>query len=363
MDTSATSCDPSAPEDLGFTSTETWRRLSEGHPFPLSAAYELTHRCDLHCPHCYVAPSQRGDELTTAEALGVLDQMAEMGVLVLAVTGGEPTVRRDFMEILRGALDRRFVVVLKTNAASLGDDEVRRMADWGLFELNASLYHTDSRQHDRFVGRAGAWEGTVAALRAFRGAGRNVRVSIMAMGWNLDAVIALEQMCESEGWRHAVDFRIEPRNDGSLEPARHRADANGLVDLVSRSAFLRRRLRPRADGASSAGPMMCGADTGLVIQPDGTVIPCVSLAGFRLGNVRDNKLAEIWRDSAERRAGLRLRWGDQPRCSGCDLLADCRRCPATGYIEHGDFTTPSALDCELAAVWREARLRLQRDGR
>jgi radical SAM protein with 4Fe4S-binding SPASM domain len=362
MDPITTSCTPAAPEDLGYEATEIWRRLSERHPFPLSAAIELTHRCDLSCPHCYVAASPAAPELTTAELLDVLDQMVGMGVIVLTLTGGEPTVRGDFGEILRGALDRRFVVGLKTNAANLGPGDARRMADWGLYELCASLYHTVPEEHDRFVGRDGAWRNTVAALREFKDAGRCARASIMVTSANADAVAELEELCDREGWRYTVDIRIEPRTDGGQAPARLRAAPPVLAETVCRSAFLRRRLEVGSAASISADAAMCGADEGLVLQPDGIVIPCVSLPGIVLGDVRRHRLTDVWRESAAIREKLSVRWRDVPRCTGCDLLPDCRRCPATGFIEHGDFTTPSALDCELAAVWREARRRLQRDG-
>jgi len=361
MDPVSTSCDANALEDLDFASTEIWRRLSSKNPYPLTAAIELTSRCDLRCPHCYVARSRLGEELSTYELLALLDQMADMGVLVLTLTGGEPTIRVDFFEILRAAVERRFVVVLKTNAAGLDGERVRALADAGLHELNASLYHTCAERHDEFVGREGAWRSTVAAMRAFNSAGRSVRASIMAMDWNLDDIPALERMCVDEGWRYTVDFRIEPRNDGGREPTRYRAAATLLVEAIRRSAFLMRRLETPAVSAPTKDSAMCGARTGLVVEPDGTVIPCVSLTGFRLGNIREKRLERIWLESEGRRNELAVRYGDHPKCASCELLSDCRRCPATGFIEHGNFTTPSALDCELAAVWRETRRRVERD--
>jgi radical SAM protein with 4Fe4S-binding SPASM domain len=361
MDPVSTSCDANVFKERDFSSTEIWQRLLSKTPYPLAAVIEVTSRCNLRCPHCYLAPARADDELSTAELLGLLDQMADMGVLILTITGGEPTIRSDFFEILCGAVDRRFVVVLKTNAAGFTADDARKMAECGLHELNASLYHTSFEKHDRFVGRAGAWNRTVAAMRAFKEAGRNVRASITVMNWNLDAALDLEQMCVDEGWRYTIDFRIEPRNDGGLEPTRYRATPNQLVEIVCRSAFLKRRLEDRSASAPVPDAAMCGVDTGLVIKPDGAVVSCVSIAGLVWGKVRDKRLADIWRDSTGRRKALRLRWGDSPLCASCGLISDCHRCPATGFIEHGNFTTPSALDCELAEVWREARLRLQRD--
>ncbi len=338
-----------------------WQRISTASRYPVSLFLEITHQCNLRCPHCCVAPHGDSVELTYSEIVNLFDQFIEMGGLVLTISGGEPTMRNDLIEIINAAVERRLVVLLKTNAVRLTEDDARKMAECGLYELNPSLYHTCPEKHDRFVGRAGAWNRTVAAMRAFKKAGRNVRASIMVMNWNIDAVIGLEQMCVDEGWRSTLDFRIALRRDGAREPVGYRTNPEKLIKTIERSAFLRHAMSKREQAPPSVNSTFCGIKNSLVIQPEGTVIPCVSLIGYILGNVRKNRLADIWRDSEDRRKAIPLRWGDSPHCVSCDLISDCHRCPANGFIEHGNFTTPSAYDCELAKVWREARLRLKKD--
>ncbi|MCP4603974.1 MAG: radical SAM protein [Proteobacteria bacterium] len=350
-------------EDAGLGQLAICQRLLRNHPYPLFAGIELTHRCNLNCPHCYVPPNDIIQELLTDEIINLLDQLAEMGVITLTFSGGEPTVRSDLFDIIKAAVDRRFVVILKSNLARISCGDVEELARVGLYELNGSLYHLSPEAHDRFVGQSGAWQHTVDALRVFKAKGRNVSVALIAMNWNRDGIANLEDFCRAEGWAYSVDFRIEPRSDGDLSPTRYQAKPSDLVSVIENSHLLSKiairggAFRPADDA------QVCGMGrVSVVIRPDGTVIPCVSLPGITLGNIREKKLLDIWSASKIRKSVTNLRWGHQVKCAECEFIVDCRRCPATGFIEHGSLTTPSTLDCELAEVWHRARTRLEQDG-
>jgi len=362
MDPFAETCDSRNAEDWDFASGETVRRLSEKNAFPMGVTLEITHKCYLTCPHCYLSKQNDEKELSTDEIVGILDQLAELGVLVLTFTGGDPLIRPDLFRIVQAAVERRFVVILKTSAAVMSVDQARSMAELGVYEMNVSLYHVSKEKHDRFVGREGAWNVSVAAMREFKRAGRNVRASIMVMGWNLDAILSLEEMCLFEGWKYTLDFRITPRTDGGAEPQEYQAQARELVRLAEQSIFFRRVIsRRKKDDSTLRDCLPCGMANCVVLRPNGAVIPCILLPRLVLGDARQDRIAHIWKASAGLREKMKVRWGDQPKCAACDLISDCNRCPATGFIEHGNLTTPSALECKLAKVRREARLRLQKD--
>jgi radical SAM protein with 4Fe4S-binding SPASM domain len=338
------------------------RRLHLSHPYTLHATIELTHRCNLSCPHCCIITTENAkDELTYDEIISVFDQLSEMGILFLTLTGGEVTVRRDFLNITRAATTRRFVVTLKTNAATLSQSDVEILSRTGLYELNVSLYHTNPQSHDGFVRREGAFENSVTALRTFKRTGRRARASLIMMGWNMENIAELEQLCQDEGWEYSMDFRIEPRNDGSNRPAEYRAPSDAIVDVATRSPYFRRRVLLRKGTTPDLNVTLCGMSRSIVIAPDGDVIPCVSMPTYRLGNVREHTLVEIWNRSQPMRDKLNVLKGENERCRTCDLLSDCNRCPATAFIEHGDIKIPSPLDCQLAAVWRRIRLNIENE--
>ena len=108
--------DPSNPYVDLLTQARAERRL-------LSIHWEVTHRCNERCTHCYLAvlPPQRGadGELSTAACLAVIEQAAAMGVVNLTLSGGEALVRRDFWAIAAAAHDRRFVLRIFSNGLAI----------------------------------------------------------------------------------------------------------------------------------------------------------------------------------------------------------------------------------------------------
>ena len=90
--------------------------IAETFGIPLAVLAELTHRCPLQCPYCSnpVELDRGGTELTTDEWKKVLTELAEIGVLQIHFSGGEPTARKDLVELVQHAsdvgLDRKSVV-------------------------------------------------------------------------------------------------------------------------------------------------------------------------------------------------------------------------------------------------------------
>jgi hypothetical protein len=123
----------------------------------LSVHWEVTHRCNERCQHCYldVLPPQRqpAGELTTAEGLALLDQMAALGVLYLSLSGGEIFVRRDWRELVAAAHARRFVLRIFTNGLAITPAVAAQLANFSPTPLRSAstalmpLHTTRSRRH------------------------------------------------------------------------------------------------------------------------------------------------------------------------------------------------------------------------
>ncbi|MBS0458443.1 MAG: radical SAM protein, partial [Proteobacteria bacterium] len=92
------------------------RALSLG--IPLGVQLDLTYRCNERCIHCYLDHDAHG-EMTTAEILGLLDQLAAAGTFFLNISGGEIFMRPDLFEIVEYARKLQFSVKLKTNAVMI----------------------------------------------------------------------------------------------------------------------------------------------------------------------------------------------------------------------------------------------------
>src|SRR5690606_9378943 len=94
---------------------------------------ELTHRCPLQCPYCSnpVELERAAGELTTAEWQDTMRQAAELGVLQIHLSGGEPTARKDLEEIVKVAADVGLYTNLITAGVTLARERLQTLADMG----------------------------------------------------------------------------------------------------------------------------------------------------------------------------------------------------------------------------------------
>src|SRR5260221_7783994 len=119
-----------APHD-GLSVLESRRSTAETFGIPLAVLAELTHRCPLQCPYCSnpVELDRGSTELTTDEWKKVLTELAEIGVLQIHFSGGEPTARKDIVELVQQATDVGLYSNLITSAVMLGREKLSPLAD------------------------------------------------------------------------------------------------------------------------------------------------------------------------------------------------------------------------------------------
>src|SRR3984885_4525030 len=140
---------------------------------PLSVHLDITYRCNERCVHCYLDHDDHG-EMTTAEIKKLLGELAEAGVFLLTLSGGEIMVRKDFFEILEYARELMFVVKLKTNAILIGPREADRIRDIGVDGIQVSIYSHRPEVHDAVTKVAGSFKGPLRPTRTLKPAGREI---------------------------------------------------------------------------------------------------------------------------------------------------------------------------------------------
>ena len=138
---------------------------------PVYAVWEITLKCDLACRHCGSrAGAARPDELTTAECLDLVHQMADLGVKEVTLIGGEAYLRDDWTDIVRAIRGRGLQVSTTTGGRGITEARARAAADAGLMAASVSLDGAPET-HDRLRGVRGSHASALEALRNFRAAG------------------------------------------------------------------------------------------------------------------------------------------------------------------------------------------------
>jgi 12,18-didecarboxysiroheme deacetylase len=137
--------------------------------------WNVGRRCNLRCAHCY---SQSRDtaysgELTTAEGLRLIDDLADYGVPVLLFSGGEPLLRPDLFALIGHARERGMRAVLSTNGTLITEDIAQQLQVLGLSYVGVSLDGL-AATHDRFRGQSGAFARAIVGIRHCQRAGMKV---------------------------------------------------------------------------------------------------------------------------------------------------------------------------------------------
>ncbi len=169
---------------------------------PYVVSWNLTYRCNLACEHCYldaggtplVGTQNFADrsELGTDECFRVIDEIATFAPECLTIlTGGEPLLRRDILEIVRRAAERGLWVVVGTNGVRITENLARRLAEAGARGLSLSLDALDPDRHDRFRKVRGAWRNTVEGAEILNRAGLPFIVQTTAGSHNLGELDAI----------------------------------------------------------------------------------------------------------------------------------------------------------------------------
>ena len=323
----------------------------------LSVHWELTHRCNERCTHCYldVQPPQMHptDELTTGECLRVLDQMAALGALYLTLSGGEVLLRRDWQEIATAAHAHRCVLRIFTNGLAITPAVAARLAAVHPYAVEISVYGADAAVHDAITRRAGAFTRTRRAfvLLAERGVRTVLKTPLMAD--NIDQFDALRALAAELGATFRYDLVLTPKRSGDRTPLRH---ALCYADLVEHY----RRTLPAAASAFAAphapGCRLCNVGhNALVITPNGDIYPCLELP-MVAGNVRRASLQTIWEEAPIWKTLGNLHADKLTVCAVCPLGSLCHRCHGLAHYEHGDLHAPSTIHCTLALARRQALL-------
>lgn len=319
----------------------------------LTVHWELTYRCNERCTHCYLDVLPPGahvpGELSTAEALRVVDELADLGALTITFSGGEIFLRQDVFEIAGYARRRGFGIRFFTNGILIKPALADQIAAVKPIVVEISLYAADAATHDTITQIPGSFDLTLRAIDLLRARGVRCTIKTPLMRENIEQIDAVSALAQARGCRFQYDPTIIPKHTGDRGPLRHRPNDDQLL------AFMRRRISPDdwVLHPYSDTFRFCGIGlNSITIAPDGDIYTCVG-ARVAAGNVRRAPLAAIWHDSPvwEETAGLTL--SALPVCATCELRPFCIRCHGTAAFEDGDM-----LGCSSTA-YREARLRRQ----
>lgn len=319
---------------------------------PIDVTLELTHRCNFRCTHCYIPDHDQPDLLATGRILELLDELADMGTLFLALSGGEVFLRPDWLAVARHARRRAFVLRILTNGSLITPDIADDLA--ALYaQVDVSLYAADAVVFEAITTVPGSFDRVMAGIDLLGRAGVPVTLKMPLMAANADGVPAMASLAESLGLTLRVYPMLSHSKDGRLDTTALRARDDQLVHFYG-SAFSPCPEAPESLTLPSGDNTICAAGSRTAtIGPTGVVTACHILPPVA-GNVARCGFRSIWEGSPwlQYLRGLRVR--DLETCSTCSRLAYCSRCPARALVEEGNLLGPNRTACAVAELMERA---------
>ncbi len=278
--------------------------FASGLDAPICLTWELTYACNLACVHCLSSSGRRDPrELSTDECKAVIDELERMQVFYVNIGGGEPTVRKDFWELVEYATAHRVGVKFSTNGSRIDAER----ADWirgsDYVDVQISLDGATAEVNDRVRG-AGSYATAIRAMEHLTGTG--FKLSVVVTRENASQLDAFKAIADRYGATLRLT-RLRPSGRGAdvwdeLHPTQEqqRAVYEWLLahgeDVLTGDSFF----HLAAYGQTLPGLNLCGAGRVVcLIDPVGDVYACPFAIHdtFLAGNIRDDGFAHVWRES------------------------------------------------------------------
>lgn len=327
-----------------------------------SVLLELTYRCNEQCRHCYTvdAEKRREDELTLAEYRKLMDELREMDVRELVLSGGEIGMRDDFADIYRYAVDHDFLVTLMTNGTAFTEDQMELFLQRPPKVVYISFYGGSAQVHDSITRLPGSFDRSLRTLMRLKCAGILVSMKTVAMTLNREDYPNLVKLAQKLRVGLGTGMFVTSGNNGSLESTQYRLQGQEAYEEIIfckqkyRGAYTPWRERDLAEPVCEAGL------TSFTINPYGDMMVCTSLP-ISCGNVRTRPIREFWNGDPllERIRGLRFRDLGEP-CVSCQSRNECVYCFGSNYVEHGKLTVVQPEVCQAARAFHRS---FQKEGK
>jgi radical SAM protein with 4Fe4S-binding SPASM domain len=331
------------------------REKLNGQRYPLFGTYELTERCNLGCAHCFInqpaaSKTARDRELTTDQALQLLDKVAAAGCLFLTLTGGEILLRDDFNEIYTYAIRKGFLISLFTNGTMLTPDIADLLADLRPQLIDITLYGATPETYEKMTHVPGAYARCRRGIDLLLERGLPVFLKTTLTTINQHELPAFQALADQLGVNFRYDNLLWPRLDGRTQSLQYQLSTEEIIALDAQDPERMQELAKVAESFSGKRVRAeylysCGAGLqSFHIDSAGQMSICI-MSRHPAYDLKTLSFKEAWERIGELRQVKRQM--DTP-CLTCTLGGLCAQCPGWSQAIHGDDETPVDFVCKLA---------------
>lgn len=326
---------------------------------PLSGQLELTYRCNLNCVHCYCKGSEnKGKELSAAEWKKIILTLRKAGCLFLCFTGGEPFIRKDFLEIYYYAKKQGFIITLFTNGLLLDKKTASFLEKYPPFSVEITLNGITKDTYEAITQAKGSFSAAMDVINELAERKLPLIIKSNCLKQNKDEIARIKAFTDKllgrgkRRWKFKYDPMIYPRLNRDKAPCKYRLLPSESLQLKKSEPEIWEQHEQDLCAKSSRVPRnraflyQCRTwREQFFIDPFGQLKFCEFLDKFST-DLRERTFEEGFYNVFP---GVRKElFKTSSKCITCGLRPLCYTCPGRAYLETGDEESPVEYFCKLA---------------
>lgn len=340
---------------LAYGDFSEWLHKKIGNQrIPISGSLEVTERCNLRCVHCYISEDRRAKtrepELTLPEIKRILDEITDAGCLWLLLTGGDPFMRKDFLDIYTYARNKGLILTIFTNGTLITPQIADYLAEWRPFKMEITLYGATQETYERITGIPGSYAMCMRGIELLLERNLSLSLKTVLMTLNNHELGQMRSLAERlrvafnydpgllatlDGSHRPLSFRLSPEEFNAIE-------LNDPNRMKSWSEKIEKKIGNKYPNRSL---YICGAGKSeFYIDSYGHLSACIFLPE-QYFDLRTANFNQGWEKFLPKIVSQEYHPGFA--CGECNLRRVCSQCPAKAKLENGDPEQVIDFFCHL----------------
>jgi radical SAM protein with 4Fe4S-binding SPASM domain len=311
---------------------------------PLNVEWEITKECNLQCRHCYTSAGKKEPkELSTDEAISMINHLDAVGISDITISGGEPLLRKDLEVIINHLKELELPFILYTNGILLNAERQSSLKKAGVHAISLSLNGTTKKTHN-YVHNANTYDIIMKRINQLKKNGFGVQALYTLMGINIKEALGLPELIEEMGLDSVCVYPFYPAGRGADYLSQFEVPGDILYNTIDTLiAHERIYLGGCLQGIFKGSTMITGSPCArlmCLVTPEGKLRPCNFLPFQTEKSLLEENVYTLWKSPVFEKV---RNWQNivHTNCDTCEYVKTCRgKCLAF----HMPFLQPDEID-------------------
>jgi radical SAM protein with 4Fe4S-binding SPASM domain len=352
---SKTSRSNSKPDDK-LDTQDFFKEYFDDKPLLRSIHMEITSICNERCLHCYIPHENKDHHMDFDLFNKIVDESIEMKVLNFTISGGEPMLHPNFLEMIKRCTRENISLNILSNLTQLSDDIVNTFKANPLISVQASLDSIDPNVHDDITKKKGSFSLTKNAIMRLVNDGVSLQISCPILKQNVHCYRDVIEWAKTMNLNVLSDYNLLGMYNSNTKNLQYRLDYNDVSYILNNlSAIEIKELEKEVEEKKLAtiNDAVCSVCRySFCVSELGNVYPCVGWQSKSLGNLYKSTLHDLWFMSEKTKTLRNLKVKDFESCSNCGDRIYCSVCMARNANENEshDSMKVSKYHCNIAKL-------------